>query len=309
MKSLKIIVLITAFCVPSLLWAGSNDIAQGGDLKSKEQQQSEAVKPTSSPTFGLMDTVIGLATPSLSAGREKGLQFKNPVFSPAFTFSAISDDSPGGFDGEQYSGTVGLDADIYDGYIAGVIYQYSKRDSENNLGTSERLDSHGVSLYAAKRFFDALNVGLAYNYANAEHRLTRSVAANLDRDSHGFSMFAGASNRKGKWSWATTTSFGYTDDDYDQQITLGTGRFGWGGSLGYDVTKKFTAGAAFNYYNFVFQDAFPNTTIRDNDYWTLGPRFQYFLNDHVNINFDFESQQGYVDFSAYTLRLGADIAF
>ena len=308
----KIITFLTVLFIPLIAGAQSTnsvDTASGGDLKSASQQQAEAVKQVSSPSFALMDTVVGLAGSLGNGPKAKGLQFKNPMFSPVFSFSAISDDSPGGFDGEQYSGSLGLDADIYDGFITGVIYQHTYRESRNNLGTSERLDSNGVSLYGAKRFFDVLNVGLAYNYANSEHRLTRAVTANLDRDSNGFSMFAGASNRKGKWSWSTTTSFGYVNDDYEKQNTLETGRFGWGGSLAYDMTKKFTLGAAFGYYNFIFQDAFPNSTIRDNDYWTLGPRFQYFPNDRVTVNLDLESQQGYVDFSAYTLRLGVDIAF
>ena len=310
---LKIMVCVVVSVAPIKSWGGvtnSDFTGPGSDLKSAAQQQAEATKGISNPAFGLANAVNLVSALSSSMGsHKKGLQFKSPIFSPAFSFRTQSDDSPGGFDGDEYTGELGLDADVYDGLIAGLIYQHSARSARNNIGTKESLDSDGFSLYFGKRFFDLLNTGLAYHYANTEHQLTGAAAANLDRDSNGFSLLAGISDKKGKWSWSSTTSFSFIHDGYDKQTDLETGRFGWGGGLGYDASKHLTVGAAFTYYNFIFQDTFPNSVVSDNDYWTLGPRFQYFPYDDVTVYLDFDSQQGYVDYSAYTVRVGANIAF
>lgn len=280
------------------------------DAATPEQQTQNAVQPMNNTSFGLMDSVSGLA--GYLGGRSeesKGLQLKTPVVAPGFTYRWSSDDAVGGFAGDELSGGVAADADVYDGLIAGILYQRTYRGTQNLFGTSEHLDSNGVSVYGAKRFFNLLNVGLAYNFSDTEHRLTRAINVDLDRSSNGFSMFAGLSDHKGKWGWSTTTSFGFVRDDYRSQKDLDTGRFGWGGSLGYDITKLFTLSGAFSYYNYVIQDLFPNGSVRDDDYYTLGPRLTFYPKDNLTVHLDFDSMQGYKDLASYALRLGVDIGF
>ena len=283
---------------------------QNSNPPTEQQLIQNSTQPMNNTSFGLMDSVSGLAG-SLGGRTElgKGLQLKTPIVSPGLSYKWTNDDAFGGFSGDELSGNVGADADIYDGLIAGIFYQHTNRWTQNLYGASERLDSNGISLYGAKRFFNLLNVGLAYNFSDTEHRLTRGLNVNLDRSSNGFSTFAGISDHKGKWGWSTTTSFGFVRDDYVKQPDLSTGRFGWGGSLGYDVTKIFTLSGAFNYYNYVIQDLFPSSTVRDDDYYTIGPRLTFYPKDNLTVHLDFDSMQGYTDVGSYSLRLGMDLGF
>jgi hypothetical protein len=291
------------------LRASSNEVFSAEKV-TPEQQQSNAVQPVSNPSVILFQSVVGVASSSVERSKSsRGLELKNPVLAPSFTYKTANDEAPGGFDGDEFSGDIAFDADIYNGLIAGVLYGHAYRHTKNNLHTDEHLDSNAISAYAAKRFFDLVNAGLSYNFATTDHHLSRGVTANLDRDSHGFGMFAGASSRKDKWSWGTTFSFGYTDDDYNVQKDLETGVFGWNANLGYDISKKLTVAAVLNYYDLVIQDVFPNSSIRDDDYWTIGPRIVYYASDRFTVHVDFNSMLGYNDFSSHTLRTGMTIAF
>jgi hypothetical protein len=302
------ITILTSFSLQAFPVTTTNNF--GPESATASQQIFNAVQPVNNPAFASAGAINNITTRlSSSSHASRGLELKNPVVAPAFTYRTINDEAPGGFDGDELSGDIAFDAEVYNGLIAGILYGHTYRSSQNNLNTDEHMDSNAVSVYAAKRLFDLVNVGAAYNFATTDHRLSRAVVANLDRDSHGFTIFAGASSRKDKWSWGTTFSFGYVDDDYDQQKDLETGRFGWNGNVGYDFTKKLTIAAVLNYYDLVIQDRFPNTDIRDDDYWTIGPRITYYATERVTLHADFDSQFGYNDFSSHTLRVGADIAF
>ncbi|MBI4025278.1 MAG: hypothetical protein HY360_09885 [Verrucomicrobia bacterium] len=315
----KLCSLLFAIVIPAATWGswGTTNVMNnaGSDNTTPEQQTANAVAPTVNPTFNLVNSLSsmlsapGPSSPFMRSGGQKGLQFKDPVVSPGFSYRRSDDGDPGGFGGNEVGGDLAVDADIYDGLITGLIYQHLYRGAENAVGTSEHLDSNGVSLYFAKRFNNLVNAGLAYNYAGTDHNLTRKVVANLDRDSNGFSAILGLSDKKGKWNWSTTTSFGYAADDYEQQKDLDTGRFTWSGGLAYDITKYFTLGATFNYHFFVFQDVFPGAKIRDDDYWTVGPQFQFFPTDNLTVTLDFNTEEGYAGVSAYNARLGLSIAF
>ena len=315
-KTFLFIATAVLFSWPCLIWAisyetNTNQTAEG-PAPTSEQQTQNAVQPVMSPTFAMANSCINSSMSAITSRASeirKGLQFKNPVLSPGVTYRSVNDSSPGGFGGNEFGGDISLDADVYDGLVMGVLYQHVYRGASNSTGTSEHLDSNGVSLYSAKRFYDLLNVGLSYNYANSYHRLSRAVTSNLDRDSHGFTMFAGLSDKKGKWSWSLTPSFGYVRDLYDQQKDLDTGRVSVDGSLGYDITKYVSLTAVFGYHNFPIQDTFPDTTIRDDDYWNIGPRLQFYPTDTLTVTLDFDSQEGYKDYKAYTLRVGVGIAF
>ncbi len=308
--------VLTLSCLPASSWASGDTNTVGGvDFFTQQQQLAAAIQANTSRSFNLVDGVMWymmMARPS-----DRGLQFKTPTVSTAVSGTSFEDDSLGGLGGWEVGGELGLDVDIYDGLIAGLVYQHSFRDATGSFATGERRDSDGISFYLAKRFFDIFNTGLAYNFASSEHRLTGGTTANLDSDGHGFAGFAGISDRKvfwsksTKWNWATTTSFAYVRDDYSvsSNTDTDTGRFTWGGNLGYDVTKYFTLSGAFNYHNFVIMDSFNGIPGRDDDYWTLGPRLQFYPLDNVTVSLDFESMQGYADYSSYTLRLGASVVF
>ncbi|MCC7519216.1 MAG: hypothetical protein IT578_08540 [Verrucomicrobiae bacterium] len=274
-----------------------------------EQQIGNATAPSLNPSFSISDALNTFVGGLGSLFDSHGLQWKNPVLSPTLTYRSFDDTSPGGFAGNEYSGDLGFDVDIYDGLILGALYQHTYRGATNVQGTSERLESDGGALYLAKRFFDLLNVGLSYQRTETEHRLTRAVTSNLDRDANGGTVFMGVSKRKGLWSGSLTTSFGYVRDDYERQPDLSTGRVSVLGTINCDIVKEFSAGVGFGYHNFVIQDSFPDTVIRDKDYWTLGPRLRFYPAEEVTVRLDFETQEGYSDFKAYTVRLGMDFSF
>jgi hypothetical protein len=308
-------VVIIALTSANLVALVSHAAAYGGSTTTPtatpEQQAANAVSGVVNPSFSLSDSLGGVISGMGMSGltRGKGLQFKNPMLSSGVAYRSMDDTSVGGFGDNEYTGELGVDADIYDGLLAGLIYAHTYRSGYNSLGTSENMDVNAVSLYSAKRFFDLMNVGLAYNFAATDHKLTRATNMNLDRNSNGFTAFTGISKKKGRWGGFATGSFGYVYDDYDQQNNLETGRFTMSGGLNCDITKVFTLGTVFNYHYFVFQDVLPGGTVRDNDYWTIGPRLQFFPTDNLTINIDFDSQEGFKDYKAYTVRLGVDVAF
>ena len=239
----------------------------------------------------------------------QGFGFKDPVVSSGFTYRNDHDSSsPAGFHDDEYSFDLALDADIYDGWIAGALYTHMTREGHNSLGTKESLNANGFSLYLARRFFDLMNVGAAYNFMSNEHRLKGTTAANLDSDSNGFTTFVGVSDKIDDWYLASNVSYIYAADDYAVQTNLDTGMITWSAQADYDVTDWFTPGVAFSYNRYLIQDRFAGTS-QDNDYWALGPRLTFYPTDDVTIHVDFESWQGYTGYDSYKLRIGLDYAF
>lgn len=284
--------------------------SSGNNQVSGEQQASSATQPVVNPAVGMGNRVSGQVIQSLTGGRRtKGLQFKDPHVGAGLNYRSTEDTIAGGFKGDEYGGDLSFDADVYDGLILGTLYQYTYRGAENSQGTSEHLGSHGVSFYAAKRFLNLLNAGMSYNHVETEHRLTRAINVNLDRDSNGFTAFVGASDRHEKWTWATTPSFTYVYDHYDQQDQLETGLFAWSNTIGYDLCKQLTLSAAFIYNYLAVQNTFGNVAVRDDDYWVIGPRLRYYATKDLTVGLDFDSQQSYNNYNAYTVRLSADFAF
>jgi hypothetical protein len=243
------------------------------------------------------------------AGKTQGFQFKDPVFSHGFTYRNDHDSSsPAGFHDDEYSADLGLDADIYDGWIAGALYSHMTREGHNSLRTRESLNANGFSIYAAKRFFELLNVGAAYNFMANEHRLRGTTAANLDSTSNGFTTFVGVSDKIDEWYLASTVSYVFAADDYDAQANLDTAMLSVSGQVDYDVNDWFSPGIYVSYNHYLQQDRFAGTSV-DDDYWAIGPRFQFFPTDDVTVHVDLETWEGYTGYSSYKIRIGLDYAF
>jgi hypothetical protein len=279
---------------------------------TEEQQIFTAVESVRGAPFNAFHAFLvnaGRHHAHQSSFKSRGLELKSPMVYPSVTYKTLNDESFGGFDGDEVAGDISFDADIYSGLIAGIIYNHAYRSAQNDFNTDEHMNSNGVSLYGAKRLHDLVNVGASYNFTHADHRLSRGVTANLDCDSNGFILFGGLSNRSNKWSWGTTASFGYVSDDYVEQKDLETGRFAWNANVGYDFSKYVTLAGVINYYNIIFQNVFPGASIRDDDYYTLGPRILIYPNDSIVVHIDFDSMLGFNDISSHTLRTGMTIAF
>lgn len=242
-------------------------------------------------------------------GKTQGFQFKDPILSSGFSYRNSHDSStPSGFHADEYNGDVSLDADIYDGLIAGALATHMSRDGHNSLGTTESLNANGISLYLAKRFFELMNVGVAYNFMANQHRLAGTTAANLDSYSNGFTSFVGVSDKIDNWFLASTISFVYAHDDYDVQNNLDTGMLSAGGEVNYDVTDWFSPGIAFSYNRYLIQDTFSGSAL-DKDYWSVGPRLTFYATDAITVHLDGETWQGYTGYDSYKIRIGMDYAF
>lgn len=278
---------------------------------SVEQQASTAVQAIINPSFSASDGAISGAMGSLSSGQRssKGIQFKAPILSTAFSYTALEDSAVGGMDGNQYAGELGLDADIYDGLIVGMLYQHTYKSTRNELNTNDHLDANAISVYAAKRFLNLINAGLAYGYVATDEHLSLATTLNLSRDANSVTPFIGFSDRKGKWSYGSTASFTYNHDNYQFVKDLDTGRVGLNVNGGYDFAKWFTFGVAGNYYNFPIQDTFAGTTVRDEDYWTVGPQMRFYPVKNLTLNLGFDTTLGYKDLESYMLRVGVEYGF
>lgn len=299
-------------CPAELLAQGPPPPPPNGPSSSDESEQTRGAATLSVENPGIL-LGAGMVKASQQAleeeGATQGFQFKDPILCSGFTYRNDHDSSsPAGFHNDEYSGDLSIDADIFDGLIAGALYQHMSRDGTNSLGTKEDLNANGFSLYLAKRFFELMNVGAAYNYMNNDHQLKGPGAADLDSDSNGFTTFAGVSDKIDDWFLATTVSFVYATDDYDVQQNLDTGMLSWGGEVDYDVTDWFTPGVIFSYNRYVIQDTFSGTA-HDNDYWSVGPRLAFYPADDVTVHVDFETWQGYTGYDSYKLRIGLDYAF
>jgi len=290
---------------------GQSNFSALVELKaSPELQGSNATQPALNPAVGLGSLVAGnLVSVMSNPIHQKGFTFKNPNISGGFTYRSSDDSSLGGFVSNEYDGDLSFDADIRDGLIAGVLYQHCFRTGDNIFGTSEKLESNGVSIYTAKRFFDIANAGVAYNQVWTDHNLRRAVTLDLGREAKGFTVFLGTSDKVGRTSWAVTPSFTWLRDDYVALPDLDTGLLVLSANVNYEITDVFTLGAAFSYNYFVIQDTFPNTVIRDDDYFTIGPRFRFYPTDQLTINWDLDTQQGFNDFVTYSTRIGVDVAY
>lgn len=308
MKNFRLSTLILACFLTSRAFSQQPVAQASGSVIRPEEQIAKTTEGPNNVAFGNADR---LTKDREKPEQTKGLQFKNVILVPALEYRWLNDSSQGGFSGNEVGASVGMDADVWNGLILGVLYGHTYRETENSLDISQHLESDAVTLYGAKRFFNLLNVGLGYNYANTRDRLTRAIEYNMDRESNGGTVFAGLSDRKGKWNWASTTSYVYVFDDYDFGAVKDrqTSRFGWANSLGYDVTKMFTLGASVAYFNFVQQDTYNEVPARDNEYWLLGPRFTFYPSDRLTVTFDFDSQQGYKDLTAYIFHAGVEIGF
>lgn len=314
MKNLKVTLTLACLSIAALsAQASSNQITNvnGSNIGTPDQQQQAATDVHADPGVMIMDSLLKFVSGNAMTPRapSKGLQFKDPIISSALSYNYADDSGLGGFTTHTGTGELGFDVDIYDGLIAGALYQHGQSSGDNDGGTSVNLASDGFSVYVAKRLFKLWNFGLAYNHVEIDQDLSRAVKANLDRHSDGFTMFAGFSDRHGKWSYGSTVSFDYQRSDYDAQKDLDLGRFGWGGNLGYDITKWMTLSGVFNYYTLPIQDTFANSSVRDDDYWTLGPTLRFYPTKDLVINFSFDSNQGWKDLTSYTMRLGAEYSF
>lgn len=277
-----------------------------------DQELGSATSAVNNTAVGAGGSAANAALTSLTSSgpKSQGLQFKDPVVSPSGTYRYYHDSStPAGFGGNDWSGDISLDADIYDGLIAGVFYQYLNRHGHNSTGTTESLDSNSVSIYAAKRFIDLVNVGAAYNLSLTDHNLNGTAVADLDRLSNGGTVFAGVSDKLDAWFFSGTLSFTYAHDDYRSQPYLDTGLISLASEVDYDVTDFFTVGAALSYNYLVIQDTFPGVSRVDSDYVMIGPRFRFYPTDQLTVTLDLDTEQLYTSFDAYTVRLGCNYAF
>jgi len=273
-------------------------------LATQETQISHATEAIHNPAFSLVGRVLDSSVTYLGNGTQtKGFQFKNPIFTSGLSYSRLDDHTQGGFGGEEAMGDIGFDVDIYDGLIAGLIYQRVYRDASNSQNTNEHLNSNGIALYSAKRFFNLLNTGLSFNYVDSEHRLTRGLNADLDVDSYGGTAFLGISDKMGKWAYATTASFTYVNDEYRAQRSVDTTAFIMSGSLGRDFSKYLTIFGNLSYHHFIEQNSINNVPERDEAFFTIGPKLQFYPMDHLTLNLEFNSTEAYIGYSQYTLRL------
>jgi hypothetical protein len=279
--------------------------------KVELEEFGSATSSVQNPAIGQGSTASQTALDSLKPGpKTQGLQFRDPVVSPNFTYRNYHDSNfPGSFGGHEYSGDIALDADIYDGLVAGAMYQYLTRNGNNVTGTNEDMSSNGFSIFLAKRLIDLVNVGGAYNFASIDHDLTGTTVADLDRISNGFTAFAGVSDKFDAWYLSSTASFTYAHDGYDSQPDLDTGLISWSNEASYDVVEWFTAGIGFGYHYFAIQDTFPGVPKIDDDYWTVGPRFRFYPTDQLSVNLDLETQQDFKNYDSYMVRGGVSYAF
>jgi hypothetical protein len=299
------------FAATSQVHAYPSDDTTSEPPPTPEQQAAAATQPAANPAVSIGSTVVGGIVSVLSSSRTtRSLSFKDPLLSIGTTYRSTDDEGTGGFASNEVSGDVSFDFEIYNGLILGGLYQHTEREGQGDTTSFEDLASDAFSVYLAKRFWDAMNFGVAGNLVLSEHDITDTVpVVDLDRTSYGATVFVGASNKHGKWNWSTTPSLSIIRDDYHSFNDINTGVFNWMNTLSYDVNKWFTLGAAGSYTTFVIQEAFSNVPNRDSDYWNIGPRLRFFPCDRATINFEVDSQQGFINYTSLSVRLSAQLAF
>ncbi len=302
--------LSSVFIAFILLQTG--EIALGAPPPGTDAQK-ESVVTAGSPNF--VPNAVALQMPSLvlnaldqNSPKKAGFRFRYPSMGSDASYKTFSDDSPGGFSGSDYSFSLSGDADVYDGWLAGVVYGHVDRQARDGNGTSSQTEDHYCTLYLAKQYFGFWNVGGYFLYDSSESRLTGATTLNLDSSTDGYTIYTGVSKAWGKFSASVTTSYVWNNQevptDYFQSLT-----FVWSNGVGYRITERWSAGFNGSFSITALPDGYVNSPIRDSQSWTFGPRLSYKATDRLSLSLSYGITDGPSQFNAQTIRLGVGYQF
>lgn len=308
---------------------------QGGNSEQMEEALGEVLisdtspsNPTNTPVVvtraALFRTTSALRKIQTSAGAES----KNVVVDePAphrgisvyadFDWSSIWDNRGFNLDGNKFSPRGGLDLVIGPDILVGgsFTYSYERRNSET-APLRNNLHTYAFNGYAAKNFFDWVNVGVTGTYVY-EHQHARAFGSTFVGDINVYSIapFIGASHTWGALSASSTATYIYQYNDMDLNVKPPMAIGGNTDShfylhineLEYAVTDKFTVGGNMN-FNVVIdesQNALTRAVGSTDDFWmTFGAKASYQMFGYLTGSVQFQADVFNNDYENYLTSFG-----
>lgn len=357
MKNLSIIVgmyLLTAIVVPSLLQAqySSQGIQyenaatlnqvtpDSPELQVPELSLGHAVERltgTEGTEAGAPDTK-SLTTPSTPPPDQMGEFFSSPSAYAEYKYAHIQDNRSIGFDGPQENGIAGFDFQSFYDTILGFNFTYTNNDLTTVLDPvhfSSLSDAYFFSSYAAKNFFDWVNVGGSVTYGRTDTTFRAettggSVGQRTSQDTVALSPFIGAAHTWGAFSFSSTATYiwGYDHFDFDVPDVNDTPSaatapgdaktlnqtFSVLNNVQYAITKDWSVSVQGNYTRLITTQSVP-TTISPlvpplgHQWATFGVRSDYSFNKDGSVFVSFEHDDFNIHFSDYRIRTGISYNF
>jgi len=211
--------------------------------------------------------------------------FRNPTVYAEYGYINSTDKRIGGADSNTNSATIGFDFMTKYDILTGIIYSYSNRSAAiSPAGFPTDEDSHFISLYVAKSFWQWVSVGVSggYGYTSTE---TLGVSSG-NEDTWDVAPFVSVSHSWGAFSASLTTSYiqswsnmyglGAPGGDTDNE----TGKLTVGLKLGYAVTEKLRLQATAKYTGVT--DREPTAIPEARNWATFGTKATYRIVEHLD---------------------------
>ena len=212
--------------------------------------------------------------------------FRDPSFYVEYDYINSEDKRPLGADSVTNSAVVGFDFVTKFDILTGIIYSYSNRNADASaLGFPDNEDSHFISMYVAKSFWQWVNIGVTggYGYTSTS---TLGVGSG-NEDSWTVSPFIGVSHNWGAFSASLTTAYIQTwsnmyglaapTADSDNE----TGKITVALKLGYALTERLKLQATAKYTDITKTE--PSILPEARSWGTFGIKATYRVIEHMDI--------------------------
>jgi hypothetical protein len=243
--------------------------------------------------------------------------FKKPAIFAEYQFYNVDDQRTGGADGGQHNFSVGFDFQTAEDIVVGFLYTYSNEDDtafSAAVPTTLQTQGHYFSAYAAKNFFQYMNVGASLTYAKKDLNTSNAgLDADIWSDIFSAAPFIGASYITGAWSFSATPTFlyqtEYADGGFGAQ-SYESWKLLWLNNVEYAVSDKFLVRGILNWNHMLHDDPINVGGNDDRSWVTIGTRLTYYFCESVEsfVGAEYDVLNRNYDKSV-RFRLGATYSF
>lgn len=216
------------------------------------------------------------------------LWFTHPSFYAEYDYINSDDKRANGADSKTNSAVVGFDFITIEDILLGFTYSYSNRDADiSPLGLPDNEDSHFFSLYAAKTFWQWVNVGVSGGYG---YTSTETLGADSgNEDTWTLSPFIGVSHSWDRFSTSLTASSIHTwTSTHDTPAGVGnaddeTGKVAVALKLGYAATERLKLQATAKYIGMAYDEPAMPGLSQAHNWATFGGKATYRVAEHFDL--------------------------
>jgi len=325
--------------------SSSSSVSEANKTASA-QSATDSANPNYGPVNNAKSANSRAEFSASSAKQSKALGIKDPVIFAQTGYRYSSDSSAFGYDNNENITDIGVDMDIMDGWIVGLMYTFNYRGGTSllpspalapnvNQKAEDDYYANSISLYSSKKFGDWFLAGTSLTYMWIDQTLTFSSAlsglppvtstTSLDRTAFGVSPFVGVSHGWGNWNFAATVAYNYSMEYYESmpitpsfnlhnQNIMSTIR------ASYTVDERWTLGGKVSNTWLVQDDQLPNsvftpapgavpTTNLNNNYTTVGVQVNFRPYERWDTYLGLDSDLGIANYWDVYAKIGATYSF